>query len=42
VLLTGVIAGVYNAQFLAINILVAWEKGELRVPFLSRSRRAAA
>ncbi len=42
VLLTGVVAGVYNAQFLAANLLVAWEKGELRVPFLSRSRRTAA
>ncbi len=40
VLLVGVVAGLYNSQFLAANILVSWEKGELRLPF--RKRRATA
>jgi preprotein translocase subunit SecF len=39
VLLIGVMAGTYSSLFLAANILVSWDKGEiprLRIPFLSR------
>lgn len=39
VLLVGVAAGTYSSLFLAANILVSWEKGEIprfRIPFLSR------
>ena len=39
VLLVGVLAGTYSSLFLAANILVSWEKGEIpsiRIPFLRR------
>ncbi len=39
VLLIGVAAGTYSSLFLAANILVSWDKGEIprpRIPFLSR------
>ena len=39
VLLIGILAGTYSSLFLAANILVSWEKGELRLrlPFFRRS-----
>jgi preprotein translocase subunit SecF len=44
VMLAGIVAGTYSSIFIAANILVAWEDGELArfVPgFLKRRRRAA-
>ena len=43
VLLIGVLAGAYSSLFLAANILVSWEKGEIRrtlFPFLRRDATA--
>jgi preprotein translocase SecF subunit len=40
ILFIGLLAGTYSSIFIAVPLLVSWEKGEL--PFVNRNRRAAA
>lgn len=39
ILFVGLVTGTYSSVFIAVPLLVAWEKGE--IPFISRKRQPA-